>query len=118
MWIPRIGTDFCVQLCLSLWYGFCHALPVILVCLFFFFAFFWLKFRPQLLFGHMCAPGIQMTYGSGRNFGQFIGIVFLHSGLTCRAVLAEISAMLLDFPVRQSILVFFVVELCLLFAIL
>ena len=34
MWIPRTGIDFCLQLCLSLWYGFCHALPVILVCLF------------------------------------------------------------------------------------
>ena len=46
VWIPRIGTDFCLQLCLSLWYGFCHALPVILVCLFAFSCF------------------------SGRNFGQ------------------------------------------------
>ena len=34
VWIPMTGTDFCVRLCLSMWYGFCHALPVILVCLF------------------------------------------------------------------------------------
>ena len=107
MWIPRTGTDFYVHFCLSLWYGFCHALPMILVCLFSVFAFFWPKIRPQLLFGHMCTPGIQMTYGSGRNFGQPIGMVFLHTGLTCRAALAEISARLFTLPVKQSILVLF-----------
>ena len=46
VWIPRTGTDFCLQLCLSLWYRLCHTLPVILVC----------------LFGVLCF--------SGRNFGQ------------------------------------------------
>ena len=46
VWIPRTGTDFCLKLCLSLWYGFCHTLPVILVCLF------------------------ALSCFSGRNFGQ------------------------------------------------
>ena len=104
MWIPRTGSDFCLQLCLSLWYGFCHALPVTLVCLFSVLRFFWPKFRPEWLFGHMCTPGVQMTYGFGRIFCQLIEIIFLHSGLTCRALLAEILARLLDFPVRHSIL--------------
>ena len=61
MWIPRIGTDFCLQLCLSMWYGFCHALPVILVCLFAVSFFFWPKYRLDLLFCHMATPRTQMT---------------------------------------------------------
>ena len=85
--VPRIASDFGVSIC----------------C----FMFFWPKLRPDLLFGHMATPGTQMTYGSGRNFGQPLRMVFLHSGLTCRAVLAEISATLSDFPVMQSVLVLF-----------
>ena len=43
--VPRIARDF----------GVC------ILC----FVFFWPKFRPELLFGHMCTPGVQMTHGSG-----------------------------------------------------
>ena len=68
VWIPRIGTDFCVQLCLSLWYGFCHALPVILVCLFSVLRFSRRNFSQSCCLA-ICVPGIEMTYGSGRNFG-------------------------------------------------
>ena len=92
MWIPRTGTDFCLQLCLSLWYRFCHALPVILVGLFavscFFLAEisarlgvlsygyphntndirFWPKFRPASQNG-ICGQWFDMQSSAGRNFG-------------------------------------------------
>ena len=91
MWIPRAGTDFCLQLCLSLWYGFCHALPVILVCLFVVSCFFgrnfsqtvvlsygypqntndirfWPKFRPASQNG-ICTQWFDMQSSTGRNFG-------------------------------------------------
>ena len=116
MWIPRIGTDFCLQLCLSLWYGFCHALLVILVCLFAVYVFlaeiparlvvlsygypqntndfrFWPKFRPASQNG-ICTQWFDMQSNAGRNFGQVIRI-------SCQAVRFG--------P--------FLVDLCLLFAI-
>ena len=71
MWIPRTGTDFCLQLCLSLWYGFCHALAVILVCLF------------------------AVSCFSGRNFGQTCCfVIWLPPEHKSLKVLAEISASL------------------------
>ena len=88
VWVlPHIASDFGVSIC----------------C----FVFFWPKFRPESFFHHMGTPGTQMTQGSGRNFGHPLRMVFLQSGSTCRAMLAEISARVSDFPVRQSILVLF-----------
>ena len=101
MWIPRIGTDFCLQLCLSLWHGFCHALPVILVCLFAVSCIsgrnfgqtccfviwlpqntndlrFWPKFRPASQ-NRICTQWFDMQSSAGPNFGQVIRI-------SCQAV--------------------------------
>ena len=95
MCIPSIGIDFCVHLCLSLWYGFCHALPVILVCLFSVLRFsteilarvvvwpylyprdtndirFWPKFRPAYR-NCISSQWFNMQSSACRIFGQVIG---------------------------------------------
>ena len=95
MWIPRFGTDFCVQMCLSLWCGVCHALPVVLVCLFSILRFFaeisatavvspcvyprntndlrfWPKFRPAYR-NCIAAQWFNMQSSAGPNFSLVIG---------------------------------------------
>ena len=98
VWVlPHIASDFGVSI----------------LC----FVFFSPNFGPQLLFGDIATPGTQMQSGSDRNFGQPLAMVLLHSGLTCRAVLAE-NGQVIRFSCQTVHFGPFLVDLCLLFAIL